>query len=348
MTFLEKITPAFLAKFDRNLLLNNPDFWSTRFIHTLLFTILGFLGISGLFFISNNDVRNYSDEFSWMFLLCFLIFVSLVIWFIFLFRFNVFKRFGKIKKTHFIVQFLCFFFTFFLFFTWLTSINFVESYQANKKYSTVELANDINAFNKNLAIYQQHKMPKSWGRNTYKLVNSATKKQLESGFVSAEYYSTNEGGNEQIVEKENFFKSFLPKIDSIQKINDSTYYEYTCPNYCLLNNTDVFSNCKIDNLKNKEIFFSIINKEFSESEKKASGDLIQKLIKKYHYTNRYTSQYDDVSYINDAAVRNWNEELSVRFKIDALNNSLYNIANKKYKIDVKYFSNVGLIIFVFA
>ncbi len=344
MTFLEKITPSFLKKFDRTLLLNHPDFWSTRFVYILLFTILGFIGISSLFFFANYDVRAYSNEFNWMFLLSFFIFVCIVIWFLFLFRFNVFKRFGNIKKSHFLIQFLCFFFTFFLFFTWFTSINFVESYQANKKYSTQELANDINAFNKHLAINQQHEMPTTWGLNAYKLVNNATKQQLESGVVSESYYTTNEGGNEQSVVKETFFKSFIPKMDSVIKINDSIYYEYTCPNYCMVNNASVFETCSIKYLSNKEIYFTVLNKEYSEKDKKESGLILNKLINKYNKPNNYYSNYYPKS--DQENNMTWIEKLTNKFKINDINDSIFNITNKKYKLNAHYFSQIGLILFI--
>ncbi len=61
MRFLEKITPPFLKKLDKYLLLNHPNLWSTQ-IHHLLFWAVAMNGLtifSGFWFpVSENDVPN--------------------------------------------------------------------------------------------------------------------------------------------------------------------------------------------------------------------------------------------------------------------------------------------------
>lgn len=86
---------SFFKKIDLYLLRNFPNFWSTRIHKLLLFWLLGFGLLTGIFMIQSIDSYTSSGEeyiYPWLFLL---IICGIIFWMVFLFRFNLFKSFGK-------------------------------------------------------------------------------------------------------------------------------------------------------------------------------------------------------------------------------------------------------------
>ena len=108
----EKYTPKFLKKLDTYLLKNKPAIWSSRIHFVLFYTTL----LSVIFFfvllLINKDPRENSSEFTWIILLSIIIIISIVLFIIYLFRFNVMKRFGNWNSKDSLLSFVFLFITF--------------------------------------------------------------------------------------------------------------------------------------------------------------------------------------------------------------------------------------------
>ena len=103
------LTPRFLDRLDRHLLLNKPEIWSTRTHLVLYYSFLFVALLTGLALIAPDDPRKDSSWESWTVPVALLSFIAFVVWIIYLLRFNVFKRFGARRPTERLVNFVLYF-----------------------------------------------------------------------------------------------------------------------------------------------------------------------------------------------------------------------------------------------
>src|SRR5688572_357477 len=138
------LTPRFLHRLDRYLLLNKPEIWSTRTHLVLYYSILFVALLAGLAFLAPDDPRKDSSWESWMVLVSLLSFIALVVWVIYLLRFNVFKRYGAGRPIERLFVFALYFINIgcFVFFPFVKPL--VEMVRANTAYSNSQLVKDVN------------------------------------------------------------------------------------------------------------------------------------------------------------------------------------------------------------
>ncbi|HUP14398.1 MAG TPA: hypothetical protein VM187_19380, partial [Niastella sp.] len=101
--------PGFLKRAEQKLLLNKPGIWSTRAHLVVYYGVLFLLVLTALCFFEPNDPRDYSTTEAWIAFVSIISGVALIIWLIYLLRFNVFKKYGNIHPLHGLVTFLLYF-----------------------------------------------------------------------------------------------------------------------------------------------------------------------------------------------------------------------------------------------
>ena len=142
-----KPTYSFIKKIDQYLLKNFPVTWSSR-IHTAGIYGIGFSLLAAfLSFIVPNDPRNNTTIYYWIVLLAILSLLGFIFWMIYLLRFNVFKRFGKWSSMDTLKSFIFYFIITLIIISWSFIPPVIESVRANMKYTSEELATDINTMN---------------------------------------------------------------------------------------------------------------------------------------------------------------------------------------------------------
>jgi len=203
---MKKYLPNFLQKFDQYLLTHFPDFWSTQ----LHWVIIGSIPIT-LFigFISTLDVSGLE------FYIGFISLISFIFWITRLLRFNYFKQFGRIHFFHALVQFLCFFCTVSIFTLWIVTPTLVKYF----KYNMHTVQKDVDRMNELYCILERDSLPKEWPLNKIIIYthNSNYYKRERSKIIN---------GEEIPIEYATYGYKRYEK-DSLQKIDDSTFYMYS-------------------------------------------------------------------------------------------------------------------------
>ncbi|MGL4595879.1 MAG: hypothetical protein ACRCYO_00025, partial [Bacteroidia bacterium] len=145
----------FINKIDAWLLKNKPGIWASR-VHLFLYYLLLYavVFLAALWLISSDPLERSRAEISVAFC-AILSFLVLVIGLIYLFRFNVFKRFGDGSSGSFFLNFLFFFFCLIL----LASINtlpfWIEKWKANAAFPDEQIVRDLNNYNVAVAVLER-------------------------------------------------------------------------------------------------------------------------------------------------------------------------------------------------
>jgi len=151
MNRFEKFLPSFMKQFNHYLLLNKPNLWATR-VHMVIF--LGLLFSTLLIGISFLVPMNYWEESKIATVISFTVIfsiISFIIWLVYLFRFNPFKRFADDntvrKPGSALVEFISYSGSICMFVLWSFIPPAIESYRTLNQLASKELASDINELN---------------------------------------------------------------------------------------------------------------------------------------------------------------------------------------------------------
>ena len=98
-----------LKKLDDYLLIHKPEIWSARTHLVKWYSILFMIVLAALCFINYNNARLSTNVGIWVGFVVVIAILALVIWIIYLLRFNVFKRYGIIKPIGRLTTFLLYF-----------------------------------------------------------------------------------------------------------------------------------------------------------------------------------------------------------------------------------------------
>jgi len=145
----------FLSRFDSWLLKNYPDLWSARLHLVLYFLILFDAAFSFLCWIFPDDSRSDSSIGYWVAAATLLAGIGLILWLVFLFRFNVFKRYGNLKTGDRLRTFLMYFITMLLLSTTIFVPLLAEQIKADVVYGDDEIVEDVNTMNICIGILEK-------------------------------------------------------------------------------------------------------------------------------------------------------------------------------------------------
>lgn len=174
MASARAFVPKFLQKFDSKLLLRNPSVWSARTHLVLYFFLLFGVVCSAVAFLYFKDARGNQNVEVFTAFTVIVAIIAMVFWLIFLLRFNVFKRFGKLSFFEGVVTYLLYFINTGL----IVLIPFlpatVQSYCANRQFSSDEIVKDINHLNVMLTKLEFDNLPKYWDKKYYVITTDST------------------------------------------------------------------------------------------------------------------------------------------------------------------------------
>lgn len=134
----------FFQKIQRNLLLNHPLIWNTRIVPVLLLS--GALnGMLFLFFYMVSSPNNTDDDVlvPWILFLSLCSIIGVIVYLIYLLRFNYFKNFGLLRPTDFAFQFLLLFVTLGSIISWPFVPKMAAHMAVAGSYSSGEMRGDL-------------------------------------------------------------------------------------------------------------------------------------------------------------------------------------------------------------
>ena len=88
------LAPRFINQLDDYLLKNKPDTWTTRIHLVLYYTILYCAGLSLICFLFPDNPLRESYVGYWVMAQSVLVVVAIILWIVYLVRFNTFKSYG--------------------------------------------------------------------------------------------------------------------------------------------------------------------------------------------------------------------------------------------------------------
>ena len=330
-------TYSFIKKIDQYLLKNFPVTWSSR-IHTAGIYGIGFSLLAAfLSFIVPNDPRNNTTIYYWIVLLAILSLLGFIFWMIYLLRFNVFKRFGKWSSMDTLKSFIFYFIITLIIISWSFIPPVIESVRANMKYTSEELATDINTMNIKICQLEQDSISKRFERDTFEVnnyVRGYEKKIKQRNETQNGVNDYSENDNYYLIDTATL-RDKLEEADSVQRLTDSIYVIYDCPDYTFINNYSVDDRSKIKLLSDMDLYRQVLQNKQSIDKGKIRTELGQ-LFKKYsreHDPATLSAGFDE-SY-NSYGETSYISKINDKYDLYQINNRIENIADKKYRWDVE-------------
>ena len=285
------LLPAFLRKFDRNLMLNNPTAWAARAHFVSWFSMLGVILLTFIFFIVPNDPRHDSTVYLPIFFLVILAIVGIVFYLIYLLRFNVFKRFGNYTRTYMLSSFIYIF----LSLGWLVFLPFIpsliESYRADRAYTTDELIKDSDRMNFLISELIYDSLSTELTRDTLLVSDSTVLKYCETNQFNVENYY--ESGTN--ICTQSFLIRELQVHDSIISLGGGTYVLLDAPDYEFLNANKPRQHSSFNNYKSNSRleFYNLVHRSFNTDSLASWKSEFNTLKNKYASTEYYgfTGEY---------------------------------------------------------
>lgn len=323
------LAPGFLNRFDKWLLTNKPDTWSAR-THLVLYYCGGFLAILALLaFIFPDDPRTDSGVFNWILFTSIITLIALVVWLIYLLRFNVFKRFGVTKPIDRLKTFLLYFISVGI----IILISFVESgiecIKANRVFGDNEMVKDLNNMNMMITQLEYDSLNHKWGRDTFRIVDtipgvsyqpSPSSDDNVADVVTEVTVSASDNPKSiRFMDTATLHKS-LRDGDSTYEIDDSTFIIFNCPNYIFLNNYRFEQFATIKQYGSVEVYREVVQNYKLPDKAKLNAEM-KELIRKYS-----NPEYD---YYYNNERRDFEYQLQKKYGINEVESGMRNISGRK-------------------
>ncbi len=328
------LVPPFIQDLDDKLLRNNPGAWSAR-THLVLyfvavFAVLLFVFCYFVFF----DARQYSNIERWNSFVAVLAFIGFVFWLIYLFRFNVFKRYGN----WFAFDGLRDLFLYFTSIAALVAVCFipsaVETMRANQQFGNEEIVKDINEINVTACRLEFALLPLEWKADTCKVVEKArTDTPTEDVFVTDTIDGVEVERIQYTVNRYRLIDSAelnnkLDFADSLLKLNDSMYVFYECPDYLFVSSyaADEYSETKM--FSSADIY-NLVVKNYQKQERNSILKRMKELKAKYA-VRRPNGHYGYGDYNNINESTDYDTRIKEKYDLGRINNGIDNVIRKKY------------------
>ncbi len=305
------LAPKFLNKLDNSLLINRPDTWSTRFHLVFYYALLFMLAFTTICFVVPMDARERSVFEIWSGCAGVLALIGLIIWLVYLFRFNVFKQFGTVFPGDRIKTFLVYFFiiTMMILVVYIPPV--VECVRAYNAYSSNELATDINRINELVTQLEQDEIPDDWNADTLVLIGG-------SG------YTSNPSENYFYVDSSDM-RWRLRSADSISKASPEMAIIYSFFDLVFIKEHQVRKHATVHIKSTIELYRSAYKKPLSNPE--TALNELQALVKKYATED---NAYQDLYY--DGESQGLTIDIRNKYNLSQVNLSIDNICDRKYRL----------------
>lgn len=323
------LAPEFINRIDRNLLLNKPSVWSARTHLVLYYGFLFFILLTALAFLVPDDPRRESPAGSWIGFVSVISFIGLVIYTIYLLRFNVFKRFGVDGPWHRLLAFALYFISIgsFVFFPYVEP--YVETIRASNQYTDAELTDDINTINLSIAALEYDSVDHTWRRDTAKVVPNYTETESNDDELTV----TTEVITVDTVGRAHTFRMIqikdlrleLEQTDSVIQLSDSLYLFFHCPSYIYLS---PYFGSSVEEQENRLTSIDIyerVTKNYRKPDVPSVQKTLSALKEKYVFKDfeYYSSAHD-----YDARVR-------ARYFVNETSRSMENINERMHRFDAE-------------
>lgn len=327
MNIQRPLVPKFLKKWEDFLLLHKPEIWSAR-THLVLYYGILFMAVLALIaYIVPNDPRENSVAPIWIGFVSIISILGLVVWLIYLLRFNVFKRYGIIKPEDRLITFLLYFIATGTIALFVLVQPYIESFRANRAYGNEEIVRDINAINTKICQIEYDSLSHEWTTDTLKVVSPGNK--TVSNDINENHHiveATAEIRPHFITIDTSELERRLSWSDSTIKISDSLYIVFHCPSYTFLQtyNSDTYSREK--ELDNVGIYKTVI-RNYRPVDKDMLRSQLNLLITKYVLPSTETED----SYTSFKTSKEYSQIIREKYKVTDVSSSINNITERKYR-----------------
>ena len=331
------LAPSFIKKLDDYLLLHQPEVWSTRFHLVLWYGLLFILALAAVCFVFPGDAREISDMDTWMAFVSILSVIGFIVWLVYLLRFNVFKRYGHITAWGRLRVYLLYFVCILVFSLAIFIPPLVEGLRTQLAYSESNIVKEINTINKKLCQVERDTLNKKWWKDSVLLIDKTVEwSQLSESVKEHRSYFTELVDSIQL-------KQQLEIKDSIQRINDSIYVFFNCPDYQYLKPYELSAKAEKELLTNKQLYFEYVIPD-NDLDTALTANEIRKLIK------RYTPRNDNDYYRYHTYTAN-NQESYIQptiieaYHIDGASRGIDRILRKQQIVQWRYIGFVLLTVY---
>lgn len=160
------LIPGFLRKLDERWMADKPLWWSLR-LHLIAWYVLLTLAIAGLYlFLKPDNPRIDTTVYVPISVMVILSIIAVVVWMIFLLRFNVFKRFGTYKAHHALFSLGAYILSALGLLSFPFLPGYIEDYRATSQFSPKEVVEDVNTMNALIAHMVYDSLQVDWSRDT--------------------------------------------------------------------------------------------------------------------------------------------------------------------------------------
>lgn len=324
------LLPAFLKNYDRKLLLSNPSTWETRAHYVSWFSVLVSLLLVLIFLIIPNDPRHESTVYLPTFFLVILSIVGIVFYLIYLLRFNVFKRFGNYIRASMLSSFLYIFISvgWLIFLPFIPSL--VESYRAEKTFTTDELIEDTDRMNFLISEIIYDSLSTDFVGDTVFVSDSLVNNYKSQNKFSVENFHE-DGLN---ICTQSFLIRKIQDHDSVILIGKNLYVLLDAPDYQFLNN----SKPRRYSSKHSQKQFSRLE-FFNKVHRAHKNDSLNAWNREFNnFKNKYASKEYNYNYVDGEYYRasfqytytETGQSYIDKLNIGAINEGLSNIYFRKY------------------
>jgi hypothetical protein len=357
MNIKRPLVPGFLKTAEEKLLLNKPGIWSTRTHLVLYYGIIFMLFLTGICFLEQNDVRDYSTSDNWVGFIIMISIIALTVWLIYLLRFNVFKKYGLISPFYSLVTF----FLYFLSTAIIVLFNYVhpvvESVRANMAFGDEEIVHDINAMNLKICQLEYNRLQEPWDYDT--IVRVKTLKVNEEDDVYEEYAvdsvaTIRKKGDYDFIEMDTVaFDNRINTADSLVKLNDTMYLDYDVPQLLFIssNMADEYTRAKV--LTSFQLYDKVLRHP-PTTDREVINKGLEALFNKYDYPG--SGRSDDESVIAERMSEY--DKICKKYKVGYIDTNIDHVVTKKYRWSERrideyirlfyYFTlSITLLIFIF-
>lgn len=316
------LAPAFISRFDNWLLRNYPDIWSLRTHLLLYYGLLAYLVLGALCWLVPDDPRTESHAAVWSACAGLLSGIALVVWLIYLFRFNVFKRYGQLASGDRLRTFLSYFISFVLFALFVMIPPFVDKVRTELLYPQEEVVQDINEINLYINILEKGNFPINFYYDTLQVVATQEEANRLSMNKPIELQHT------EYIEKSQM-EWRLSNGDSVKQIASGKYVLITMTPLNFISKPVYYYGEKTETYNSVRLYDLVYKKKVLLGNDEVAHRL-DVLKKKYYHTTESGISYNGYDY--DMPVidqENLMDHLDNKYDLREIRTSLYHIHRRE-------------------
>lgn len=346
------LVPAPLNRLDQWLLKNYPDIWSARTHLVLWFMLLLYVFIAAFSLLISDDPRTRSEMEYWCTAAGLLSFVGMVLWFIYLFRFNVFKRFGNLVTGDRLRTFMQYYITFVVMAAIVFVPLWVDQVKTKVVYSDDEIIRDVNKMNYYYNVAERGSFKVISDQDTV-LLSTASPRELRAlglyQYVDSIYdnYYPSRFRMFKRLEMENQIAS----ADSSRKLGNVGYIFYSMANLVFIGTgrADDFS---MEYIKSKRDLYDTV---YNRTPGITPADALRRaeeIAAKYRdpEDDNY-SYYNEMMSADEAAINYYDDPqafMNVKHRIYAIDSGIYHITSRMHPFGVSGWWFIMLAVFYVA